>query len=146
VMRTNEAFQQVAGSSAKAAELVGEITAASSEQAQGIDQINKAVTQMDTVTQKNAANAEESAAASEEMNAQAETMKDMVGELMAMVGGAAHRTVTEQGKPGKTSRQRLPKLSRTTKAVAPRKKPAADAKEVRPDQVIPFEQDDFDNF
>lgn len=86
MVRTNDAFQQVAESSAKVAELVGEISAASGEQAQGIDQINRAVSEMDKVTQQNAANAEESAAASEEMNAQAETMKDMVNELVVMVG------------------------------------------------------------
>jgi len=43
----------------------------------GIDQINKAVAEMDKVTQQTAANAEESASASEEMNAQAEQMKDV---------------------------------------------------------------------
>ena len=76
------------GSSAKVAELVAEIAAASNEQAQGIDQINTAVTEMDKVTQQNAANAEESASAAEEMSAQAETMKGMVGELVAIVGSA----------------------------------------------------------
>ncbi len=89
--RTNQAFQQVAGSAGKVAELVGEITAASSEQAQGIDQINRAVSEMDKVTQQNAANAEESAAASEEMNAQAESMKEMVGELVVMVGSVERK-------------------------------------------------------
>jgi methyl-accepting chemotaxis protein len=146
VMRTNEAFQQVASSSAKAAGLVGEITAASNEQAQGIEQINKAVTQMDTVTQQNAANAEESAAASEEMNAQAETMKEMVGELTAMVGGAANRIWSEQGEPQQASPLKPPQSSRAIKGAAPRKKPAAGPKEVRPDQVIPFEKDDFNDF
>jgi len=86
VSRTNDAFKQVAGSSAKAADLVAEISAASNEQAQGIGQINTAVTELDKVTQQNAANAEESASAAEEMSAQAETMKGMVNELVAIVG------------------------------------------------------------
>jgi len=68
-------------------ELVGEVTSASTEQTQGITQINTAVGQMDKVTQSNAANAEESAAAAEELNAQAETMKQSVNELMQLVGG-----------------------------------------------------------
>ena len=89
VSRTNEGFKKVAGSSAKAADLVAEISAASSEQAQGIGQINTAVTELDKVTQQNAANAEESASASEEMSAQAETMKGMVDELQSMVGGSS---------------------------------------------------------
>jgi methyl-accepting chemotaxis protein len=66
---------EVAESAGKVGELVSEIAAASKEQAQGIEQVNTAVTEMDKVTQNNAANAEESASASEEMNAQAEQMK-----------------------------------------------------------------------
>ena len=44
------------------------LDALKNEQAQGIDQVNQAMTQMDSVTQRNAANAEESAAAAEEMS------------------------------------------------------------------------------
>ena len=84
---TDEAFGEVSVNSNKVAELVGEIAAASSEQAQGIDQINQAVAQMDSITQTNAANAEESASASEELSAQSETMLDVVGELSTIVGG-----------------------------------------------------------
>ncbi|HKL22228.1 MAG TPA: methyl-accepting chemotaxis protein, partial [Tichowtungia sp.] len=59
VTKTNGTFVQVAESTAKVGELVAEIAAASSEQADGIEQVNKAVTEMDKVTQQNAANAEE---------------------------------------------------------------------------------------
>jgi len=68
-------------------ELVAEVTQASIEQTQGIGQINVAVSQMDKVTQGNAATAEESAAASAELNAQAATMKQAVIDLLHMVGG-----------------------------------------------------------
>jgi methyl-accepting chemotaxis protein len=87
VKTTNDAFLEVASSTAKVGELVGEIAAASSEQAQGIEQVNIAVTEMDKVTQQNAATAEESASASEELNAQAEEMKSFVHELSVMVQG-----------------------------------------------------------
>ena len=70
-------------------ELVGDVAAASREQTQGIDQVNTAVTQMDRVTQSNAASAEESASAAEELNAQAEALKDAVEQLVAMVGGGS---------------------------------------------------------
>ncbi|NLZ07487.1 MAG: methyl-accepting chemotaxis protein, partial [Phycisphaerae bacterium] len=73
----------------KTTDLVSEIAAASQEQAQGIAQVNTAVSQMDKVTQQNAANAEESAGASEELSSQAEAMHDIVGELIALVGGSA---------------------------------------------------------
>ncbi len=89
VKTTNDAFKEVASSTAKVGELVGEIAAASSEQAQGIEQVNIAVTEMDKVTQQNAATAEESASASEELNAQAEEMKSFVHELSVMVRGKA---------------------------------------------------------
>jgi len=87
VSKTNDAFAKVAVGAKKVNDLVGEIAAASSEQAQGIEQINRAVLEMDKVVQKNAASAEESASATEEMNAQAEQMKGFVGELVALVGG-----------------------------------------------------------
>ena len=70
-------------------ELASEVAGASREQTQGITQINSAVGQMDKVTQSNAASAEESAAAAEELNAQAEIMKQVIGELMQLVGGSA---------------------------------------------------------
>jgi methyl-accepting chemotaxis protein len=69
----------------------GEIAAASREQAQGIEQLNKAVAEMDKTVQQNAASAEEAASASEEMNAQAEQMKAIVGELVAITGSVGRR-------------------------------------------------------
>ncbi len=94
VLKTDKEFREVAVSVVKSSELVLEITAASNEQALGIEQVNKAVNEMDKVVQRNAANAEESATASEEMNSQACQMKEYVGELVTMVGGAnGHSTI-----------------------------------------------------
>jgi methyl-accepting chemotaxis protein len=59
VEMTNSAFKQVNSSSEKVVDLVKEIAAASQEQSQGIDQVNKAVVEMSRVTQQNAASAEE---------------------------------------------------------------------------------------
>jgi methyl-accepting chemotaxis protein len=86
--KTNEAFNRVAESTAKVADLMGEISAASDEQALGIEQLNKAVSEMDKVIQQNAAGAEESASASGELSGQAATMKSIVTELVALVDGA----------------------------------------------------------
>jgi methyl-accepting chemotaxis protein len=82
-------LDEISGNNRQVNDLVAEIAAASNEQAQGIDQINTAVGQMDQVTQSNAANAEESASASEELSAQAEQLNDVVGQLQNMVGGAS---------------------------------------------------------
>ena len=75
-------------------ELVAEIAAASKEQAQGITQVNSAVSQMDKITQSNAASAEESASASEELNAQAVALKASVSELEKLIGAkhASHES------------------------------------------------------
>jgi methyl-accepting chemotaxis protein len=86
VQRTNQAFGEVSARAAKVADLVGEIAAASAEQAQGIDQVNRALNEMDKVTQRNASSAEESASASEELAAQAETMQGCVTQLIHLVG------------------------------------------------------------
>ncbi|MDR3459531.1 MAG: methyl-accepting chemotaxis protein, partial [Verrucomicrobiae bacterium] len=75
-------------------ELVAEVAGASREQTDGITQINKAVGQMDKVTQSNAATAEESAASAEELNAQAMTMKQSVNELLQLVGGQSETSST----------------------------------------------------
>ena len=80
-------LEEIAEGSGKVNDLVSEIAAASNEQSQGIGQISQAVAQMDTVTQSNAANAEESASASEELSAQAEELMNMVQQLQALVGG-----------------------------------------------------------
>jgi methyl-accepting chemotaxis protein len=52
-------------------DIMSEISAASNEQSAGIEQVNQAITQMDTVTQQNAALVEEAAAASDSMQEQA---------------------------------------------------------------------------
>lgn len=79
-------FSQVAAGIVSAGTFVGEITAASVEQAQGIGQINKAVSELDQIVQKNAASAEESASASGEMHVQARHMKEFVAQLVSLVG------------------------------------------------------------
>ena len=72
-VKVKGSLETIADGARKVSELVDEITAASSEQAQGIEQITKAISQMDQVTQSTASNAEESASASEELSAQAES-------------------------------------------------------------------------
>lgn len=55
----DEAFRGITGSSAKVVKLIAEIAAASEEQSRGIDQINRAVSEMNSLTQHNASGAEE---------------------------------------------------------------------------------------
>ncbi len=129
-------------------ELVGEIAAASNEQAQGIEQVNTAVTEMDNVTQQNAATAEESASASEKMNAQAEQMKSIVDELATLVGGsrndAGSRSTDIAKAPKKIVQKPLTTLAKKVKAKAVVDDHQAQA--VSPEQVIPLDEEDFKDF
>ena len=79
------------GGIVKVTDLVGEIAAASNEQAQGVSQINQGLGQIDQVTQQNTANAEETASAAEELAGQASQMQEMIQrfKLSSMVVGSA---------------------------------------------------------
>jgi methyl-accepting chemotaxis protein len=81
-------LEEITAKARQVDELVAEIATASREQSQGIDQVNTAVTQMDKVTQSNAASAEESASAAEELSAQATMLESAVGDLLSLVNGA----------------------------------------------------------
>jgi len=72
-------LEQIVPNIQKTADLVQEITASSEEQASGINEINGAMTQLDTVTQNNAALSEELASTAEEMNSQATLLEDLMG-------------------------------------------------------------------
>lgn len=60
------------------ADLLGEISRASSQQAEGVEQIERGLEQIDQVTQANTASSEESAAAAEELASQAEQLRGLV--------------------------------------------------------------------
>jgi methyl-accepting chemotaxis protein len=79
VDRSGETLSQIVESVKKVTDIVGEIAAASQEQAAGIEQVNKAVMQMDRTTQENGALVEEAAAASKSMEEQAQALAGLVG-------------------------------------------------------------------
>jgi methyl-accepting chemotaxis protein/methyl-accepting chemotaxis protein-1 (serine sensor receptor) len=91
VVQVSGAMQAITASAGQVKALVDAVSAASSEQAQGIHQVTQAITQMEKTTQSTAASAEESAAASEELSAQSETSMEVVGQLSALVGSAVRR-------------------------------------------------------
>jgi methyl-accepting chemotaxis protein len=111
VARTNDAFDRVLNSSKKAGELVGEIAAASSEQAQGISQISKAISEMDKVVQQNASSAEESASASGELNAQAMQVREFVNEMITVIRGDGDRRLRASSARSGMSDKRNPALT-----------------------------------
>ena len=149
VTQTSDAFSQVTASISKVEDLLRDIAAASNEQAQGIEQINNAVTEMDKITQQNAANAEESASASEEMNAQAEELRAMVRQLVDLVGGGVNG---KEKKPTGEQDVLMPGIQKEIAVAAPikEKNPKYQAmdpvNEVSPEQVIPFDDEDLKEF
>ncbi|MBN2211675.1 MAG: methyl-accepting chemotaxis protein [Sedimentisphaerales bacterium] len=84
----SQMLKDITDANRKVNSLIDEITAASHEQAQGVDQVNQAMDQMEKITQKNAANAEESAGIAEELNTQSSKMKTMVGNIVGLIGGS----------------------------------------------------------
>jgi len=105
-------------------DIMGEISAASEEQSNGIDQVNRAVSQMDEVTQQNAALVEQAAAS-------AAALEDQAGQLSKAVSvfklrqGAQVIDVTAEQIPNRTRRQIEPKLP--TKAGEPARPARAQA-------------------
>ncbi|MCX5723524.1 MAG: methyl-accepting chemotaxis protein [Nitrospirae bacterium] len=78
VDQSGKTLEEIVGSVKRVTDIIAEITAASQEQASGIDQVNKAIMQMDETTQQNAALVEEASSASQ-------SMKEQAGELMRQV-------------------------------------------------------------
>ncbi len=93
--RVRDSLNEITTQAKKVSELMDEISAASQEQSQGIDQVNKALLQMETVTQQNASSAEESASASEELSAQAQNLREIVRQLSELVNGKAAQELEE---------------------------------------------------
>jgi len=92
------AIRSIADESGKVKTLVDEVNVGSEEQAKGIEQIGKAVAQMEQLTQTTAANAEESASAAEELTAQSEALRDVVGQLAKMVGTGGSTPVQKKSR------------------------------------------------
>ena len=84
--------------------LIDEVSEASVQQTQGIDQVASALSQMEKVTQGTAATAEESAAASEELSAQANGTMEVVHELRTLVGASRASAGPAPAAPRRASR------------------------------------------
>ena len=78
VEKTSQQLEDIVGGSNKVAHFLDEITQASREQSEGIEQITEGLDQIDQVTQSNTASAEESASSAEELASQAQQLKAMI--------------------------------------------------------------------
>lgn len=153
--RVHEALNTITSQAKKVNELMNEIAAASQEQSQGVEQVTKAMIQVETVTQQNAANAEESASASEELNSQAESMRKIVGELSELVNGAKddmskdtlgppihYLETSNHPFPGKSKNSQEPKLhAQRSQNGLSTDNAGFKTKVISPEDVIPLEKD-----
>ncbi|NHQ94319.1 methyl-accepting chemotaxis protein [Janthinobacterium lividum] len=107
VDQAGRTMDDIVASITRVTDIMSEITAASSEQSVGIEQVNQAIAQMDQVTQQNAALVEEAAAAAESMQEQAASLSAVVSIFKLDVASAA------------ASRPRAPVIVKAPTAVAP---------------------------
>jgi methyl-accepting chemotaxis protein len=110
-----QSLQDIVSKARGVDELVAEIAAASDEQSQGLVQIVTAVSQIDRVTQSNAASAQESAATTINMNAEVGVLRNAVEELRALLGLTAHTVEAAQPEPASLVH---PKISGATRSAA----------------------------
>ena len=127
VGEAGQTMDEIVSSVQRVTDIMGEITAASHEQTQGIEQINHAITQMDQVTQQNAALVEEAAAAAQSLQEQAGSLVQAVSTFRLEGGSArpAARTAPEAraGEPAKAGTDVKPRAAKT--ATTPRATPPA---------------------
>ncbi len=132
----------------KVSELMQEISAAGNEQAQGIGQVNQAIIQIETVTERNAANSEETASASEELNAQAENLSEIVQQLSELVNGSRKNLVSSNKNTKKIplnslleENKKIPALKTGLQNNGITPNSSLKTKIIRPEEVIPLERD-----
>jgi methyl-accepting chemotaxis protein len=91
-------MDEVVNAVKRVTDIMGEISAASTEQSQGIEQVNRAITQMDETTQQNAALVEEAAAAAESLQDQAASLSQAVA-LFKQHGGGRYAAPVVRAAP-----------------------------------------------
>lgn len=140
--RVFNSLEEIRGQAKKVNEIMNEITTASQEQAQGIFQINKAVNQMEQVTQSIASGAEESASSSEELSAQAESLMEIVNNLIVLVEGEGAVKNHNVKRVYKTeNKAEKPRITTTRVNRIHNKK---ESHEFSPETIIPLNEDSID--
>jgi len=126
VERAGATMQEIVASVKRVTDIMGEISAASDEQSSGIDQVNRAVAQMDEVTQQNAALVEEAAAAAGSLQDQAQRLAEAVAVFKINAGEVIEvpaRQLAQQHRPA--ARVPAPAPEVAPQPAAPAAKPAA---------------------
>jgi methyl-accepting chemotaxis protein len=126
VNQSGETMEKVVTSIKRVNDIMSEIAAASSEQATGIDEVGKAITQMDEVTQQNAALVEEAAAAAESLQSQAVQLTERVASFKMDDSQQGHQQTIASSKAlsspvprARKLKQRAPVAQKKIKAASP---------------------------
>ncbi len=146
-------LNEITQNSVKVDALVNEISAASSEQAQGIAQLTQTVTELDQVTQSNAAAAEECASAAAQLESQAGGLGECVNNLSSLVAATTQANAAPSTETPQTT-SRMPRTltgtaARSTVKATPTKPPrnAAPAAKAKTDRnSIPLDAEEFSEF
>ncbi len=135
--KLSSAFSGIESGIRDISDLIAQIASATDEQAQGVDQVNTAMAQMDKVIQQNAANAATTASSSNVLGEPVTHLRGDIGSLLSIVNGTRRnqKRLASQAQPprqnGNTFRQQ-----QSMKAL-----PGPRSMVVRPDSVIPFEDE-----
>ncbi len=112
-------MQEIVASVKRVTDIMGEISAASEEQSSGIDQVNRAVSQMDEVTQQNAALVEEAAAAAGSLQEQAQRLAEAVAVFKINAGDVIEVPARQLAQQHSAPRVSAPKEENAPAAAAP---------------------------
>ena len=134
VDKAGETMTEVVGAIRRVTDIMGEISAASSEQSSGVAQVGEAITQMDQATQQNAALVEEMAAAAGSLRSQASRLVEAVAVFRIAQGASAPPPAPA---PAPAALRAAPAQEPAPRAPAPAAKPAVPRKASAPTPAAP---------
>ena len=147
VNKAGAALAEILDSIKAVAGVVSDIASASSEQATGIEQVNKALAQMDEVTQQNSALVEENAATAQTLEHQSKAMTDRVDVFQIDSRPAGSAASQRTAAPKRQAEAVRPKLvAAKSPAAAPRKAVAGPARKMQTALAAAVKEDDWQEF
>jgi len=135
VAQAGESMQEIVASVRRVTDLIGEISASATEQSDGIAQVNQAISNLDQMTQQNAALVEESSAAAVSMNDQAKRLAEVVAVFnvgQSTSYQSAQRTMAAAPRPVEVRKAATPAVASKKVVTKPAAQPAEAPKLLKP--------------
>ena len=145
VDESGDTLEEIVNAVKKVSDIIAEIAAAGQEQSSGIEQVNKAVMQMDEMTQQNAALVEEAASASESMEEQAKSLLQLIS--FFEVGEEEEEIISRKRKMNKPASTQA-KTTRTQAQPARHERPSSAGRKPMPKRPAApsSDENDWDEF